>query len=207
MELTMHGHLHLEDQTRWLLLQMSPSAAGRLLVGEGRMYRLHVLCHTRSTPLGGRIPVQTCMNPPLLIPCVLVVDLVGRGGGQVTGDFGWTLTVTDCTTGRPQAGAVRTNAEVVVVAVLASCLRRYPGIVSLHSDNGSEFMNGYLTRFCGARDITFTRSRPYQGNDNAETLCARMPARKDVLEQTKERLQATRAEPDMTSLLHEIFLC
>jgi len=27
-------------------------------------------------------------------------------------------------------------------------------------------MNGHLTRFCGARDISFTRSRPYQGNDN-----------------------------------------
>ena len=95
------------------------------------------------------------------------VDLVGRGGGQVTGDFGWTLTVTDCTTGRPQAGAVRTNTKVYVVAALTSCLRRYPGhALSLHADNGSEFINGHLTRFCGARGITFTRSRSYQGNDN-----------------------------------------
>jgi transposase InsO family protein len=38
--------------------------------------------------------------------------------------------------------------------------------ISLHSDNGSEFRGGRLTRFCHARDITFTRSRPYQGNDN-----------------------------------------
>jgi transposase InsO family protein len=83
------------------------------------------------------------------------------------GDFGWTLTVTDCTTEWTEAGAVRTNAEMVVVAALQSCFRRYPGrVLSLHSDNGSEFMNGHLTRFCGARDITFTRSRPYQGNDN-----------------------------------------
>jgi hypothetical protein len=50
---------------------------------------------------------------------------------------------------------------------LASCLRRYPGrVISLHSDNGSESMPGHLTRFCHGRDITFTRSRPYQGNDN-----------------------------------------
>ena len=27
-------------------------------------------------------------------------------------------------------------------------------------------MPGHLTRFCHGRDITFTRSRPYQGNDN-----------------------------------------
>ena len=40
-------------------------------------------------------------------------------------------------------------------------------MVSLHSDNGSESTPGHLTRFCHARDITFIRSRPYQGNDNA----------------------------------------
>jgi hypothetical protein len=34
-----------------------------------------------------------------------------------------------------------------------------------------------------------------------------MPVRKDVSEQMKERLLATRAELDMTSLLHEIVLC
>jgi transposase InsO family protein len=165
--LTTHGHLHIDDATRQLLLQMSPATIGRLLIGERQVYRLYGLCHTRSTPLGGRIPVQTCMDPPLLIPGVLAVDLVGRGGGQVTGDFSWTLTVTDCTTGRPRAGAVRTNTEIYVVAALESCLRRYPGrVLSLHADNGSEFMNGHLTRFCRAQKITFTRSRPYQGNDN-----------------------------------------
>jgi hypothetical protein len=34
-----------------------------------------------------------------------------------------------------------------------------------------------------------------------------MLARKDVSEQTKEHLRATRAALGMTSLLHEIFLC
>src|SRR5450756_1406641 len=132
-----HGHLRVDEETRHLLLQMSPATIGRLLAGERRTYRLHGLCHTRSTPLGGRIPVQTCMDPPLPIPGVPPVDLVGRGGGQAVGDFGWTLTVTDRSTGWTGAGAVRTNAEVVVVAALASCLRRYPGsALSLHSNNG-----------------------------------------------------------------------
>jgi transposase InsO family protein len=107
------------------------------------------------------------MDPPLDIPGVLAVDLVGHDGGQAVGDFSWTLTVTDCTTGWTEAGAVRTNAEIYVIAALASCLRRYPGrVISLHADNGSEFMNGHLTRFCIARGITFTRSRPYHKNDN-----------------------------------------
>jgi transposase InsO family protein len=54
-----------------------------------------------------------------------------------------------------------------VVAALESCLRRSPGrVISLHSDNGSEPTPGHLTRFCGARDITFTHSRSYHKNDN-----------------------------------------
>jgi len=35
-------------------------------------------------------------DPPLPI-LGAPLDLVGRDGGQVTGDFGWTLTVTNCT--------------------------------------------------------------------------------------------------------------
>ena len=140
--LTAHGHLHVDEETRRLLLQMSSATIGRLLAGEWKMYRLHGISHTRSIPLGGRIPVQTCMDPPLDIPG-LAVDLVGHDGGRAVDDFNWTLTVTDFTTGWTEGGAVRTKAEIYVVAALESCLRRYSGkVIPLHSDNGSEFMNG-----------------------------------------------------------------
>ncbi len=36
-----------------------------------------------------------------------------------------------------------------------------------NSDNGSEFINDTLLRYCQAEQITFTRSRPYQKNDQA----------------------------------------
>jgi transposase InsO family protein len=163
-----HGHLSIDEETRRLLLKMSPATIGRLLAGERKRYVLHGISHTRSTPLGGRIPIQTCMDPPLDIPGALAVDLVGHDGGQAVGDFNWTLTVTDRSTGWTEAGAVRTKAEIYVVAALESCLRRYPGrVISLHADNGTEFMNGHLVRFCQTRGITLTRSRPYHKNDNA----------------------------------------
>jgi hypothetical protein len=43
--------------------------------------------------------------------------------------------------------------------------------------------------------------------DNVQTPCARMLARKDVSVEMKQRLLATRAALDMTTLLHEIVLC
>jgi len=155
--LTVHGHLHVDEKTRRLLLQMSPATIGRLLAGERRRYVLHGISHTRSTPLGGRIPIQTCMDPPLDVPGALAVHLVGHDGGQAVGDFNWTLTVTDRSTGWTEAGAVQTKAEIYVVAALESCLRRYPGrVISLHADNGKEFMNGHLLHFCHTRGITLT---------------------------------------------------
>jgi len=37
----------------------------------------------------------------------------------------------------------------------------------LHSDSGSEFLSGHLVRFCKEYGLEFSRSRPYQKNDNA----------------------------------------
>ena len=40
-------------------------------------------------------------------------------------------------------------------------------LLGLDSDNGSEFLNAHLVRFCAVERITFTRSRPYWKNDQA----------------------------------------
>jgi transposase InsO family protein len=37
----------------------------------------------------------------------------------------------------------------------------------LDSDNGSEFINHHLFRYCEARQIQFARGRPYKKDDNA----------------------------------------
>lgn len=39
-------------------------------------------------------------------------------------------------------------------------------LLGIDSDNGSEFINNELYRFCVKEHIAFTRSRPYRKNDN-----------------------------------------
>src|SRR5450830_489231 len=190
--LTAHGHLPIDEETRRLLLQMSPATIGRLLAGEHNRYVLHDISHTQSTPLGGRIPIQTCMDPPpepfgprrgvlpLDIPGALAVDLVGHDGERAVGDFNWTLTVTDRSTGWTEAGAVRTKAEIYVVAALESCLHRYPGEGHLPPCGQRERVHEWASRpflpcpgdhphpralLSKARGVV--RSRPYHKNDNA----------------------------------------
>ena len=40
-------------------------------------------------------------------------------------------------------------------------------LLGLDCDNGSEFLNAHLVRYCTEQQITFTRSRPYNKNDQA----------------------------------------
>jgi hypothetical protein len=40
-------------------------------------------------------------------------------------------------------------------------------LLGIDSDNGSEFINAHLMRYCQRNSITFTRSRPYKKNDQA----------------------------------------
>ena len=40
-------------------------------------------------------------------------------------------------------------------------------LLGIDSDNGSEFINWHLGRWCAKRNIQFTRGRPYKKDDNA----------------------------------------
>jgi len=40
-------------------------------------------------------------------------------------------------------------------------------IISINSDNGSEFINWELLRYCKNNNILFSRTRPYKKDDNA----------------------------------------
>jgi transposase InsO family protein len=45
--------------------------------------------------------------------------------------------------------------------------KRFPfPIIEIHSDNGVEFINAHLLKYCQMTGKKFTRSRPYRKNDN-----------------------------------------
>jgi hypothetical protein len=55
-----------------------------------------------------------------------------------------------------------------VHAALADIREQLPfALKGIDSDNGSEFINHHLARYCRALDIQFTRGRPYKKDDNA----------------------------------------
>lgn len=55
-----------------------------------------------------------------------------------------------------------------VVAALDTMAAELPfALQAIDSDNGSEFLNAHLIRYCRQRNLKFTRSRPYKKDDNA----------------------------------------
>ena len=59
------------------------------------------------------------------------------------------------------------KAQVWVFEAIQTIRQRLPfPLLGLDSDNGSEFINNDLLRYCQQQRITFTRARPYRKNDN-----------------------------------------
>ncbi|MGC5225482.1 integrase catalytic domain-containing protein [Micromonospora sp. DT81.3] len=96
------------------------------------------------------------------------IDLVGHDGSNASGEYCFTLTVTDIATGWTVNRSVPNKAEKWVVDALQHVSGVFPfPILGIDSDNGSEFINHHLFRYCMQRQITFTRSRPGNSNDGA----------------------------------------
>ena len=87
--------------------------------------------------------------------------------GGIRGDFIQSLNFTDIATGWVEMVAVKNKAQVWVFEGIQEIKGRLPfSILGLDSDNGSEFINAHLLRYCKEHKITFTRSRAYRKNDS-----------------------------------------
>ena len=92
---------------------------------------------------------------------------MGHEGGDAKGDYCQTLDVTDVHSGWTETEAVRNKAQVWVFNGLTAIRKRIPfDLLGIDSDNGSEFINDELYRYCHKERITFTRARPLRKNDN-----------------------------------------
>jgi hypothetical protein len=76
--------------------------------------------------------------------------------------------VVDVVSGWSRRRALLGKSQAAVHEALEYLLHDWPSIVwALHSDNGSEFLNGHLRRYCLQHHLEHHRSRPYRKNDNA----------------------------------------
>lgn len=101
-------------------------------------------------------------------PGFLEIDLVAHCGDNAQGPFISTLNTTDIASGWFEAEAVMGKAQERILTGVEKIKDRSPyTLAGIDSDNGTEFINHQLYKYCVNNTILFTRSRPYKKNDNA----------------------------------------
>lgn len=162
------GELKITAQVRQKLLTISAATIDRLLAPVKRRYQLRPRAATNpGTWLKHQIPIRTFSDWDEARPGFVEVDLVSHDGGTPGPDVIQTLDLTDVHSGWTETRAVKNKAQVWVFEALQQLRARLPfPLLGLDSDNGSEFINDQLLRFCEQQRLTFTRSRPYRKNDS-----------------------------------------
>ena len=96
------------------------------------------------------------------------LDTVAHCGGSAAGEFIFTLTYTDIASQWTISEAVMGKGQTRIKQALDNIARRLPfPLRGIDPDNGGEFINWQLYRYCLGKNIDFTRGRPYAKNDNA----------------------------------------
>jgi hypothetical protein len=163
------GELKISDDTELALIAMSPATMDRRLASDRA--KLQVRGRSLTKPgslLKDSIPIRTWAQWDDAVPGFVEIDLVGHEGGNAIGDHCYTLTVTDIATGWTENRSVQNKAEKWVLAALVDIQKAMPfPLLGVDSDNGSEFINWHLLKWCEKEKLTFTRSRPGNSNDGA----------------------------------------
>ena len=159
---------HLRPEVDQALRTISPATIDRHLRARKTRWRRRHYGGTRpGVLLKHLIPIQT-EAWHVARPGFLEIDLVSHSGPAAAGDFLHTLDTVDIHTAWIERRAVRGRGEVGVCQAIAEIQAALPfPLRGLDSDNGSEFINYHLKRYCDRQRLQFTRGRPYKKDDNA----------------------------------------
>jgi transposase InsO family protein len=165
---TRHG-LPIAPAVRATLTRASAATLDRLLrpLRRRRPRQPHRLAPALPS-LRTQVPLRTWSEWAGVQPGALQGDLVLHCGESTTGRYCATLVAIDVATSWTELQALWDLHHRRVTGAIQHLHARLPfALREWHSDNGSEFVNACLVRWCRHRGIRFTRGRPYRKNDQA----------------------------------------
>lgn len=168
-KLEKHKEINLSCRVREKLLAICASTIYRILKEVKDRYRIGK-GRSGTKPgslLKAAIPIRTFADWDENIPGFVEVDLVSHDGGTFLETYIQSLNFIDIATSWDVTVACKNKAQLHVFSGIKKARDRFPfKILGIDSDNGSEFINACLLRYCEEEKITFTRNRPYRKNDS-----------------------------------------
>jgi hypothetical protein len=166
--LKFHKEIDLSEEDEALIINASAATIDRLLAPERKKSVIRGRSTTKpGTLLKHQIPIRTFAQWTEDKPGFMEVDLVAHTD-TTRGEYVNTLNMTDIATGWTVCTAFMGKGQRDCVAGIDQVRATLPfAVLGIDSDNGSEFINAHLMRYCQRNSITFTRSRPHKKNDQA----------------------------------------
>lgn len=150
------------------LKKISASTIDRMLTPIRKKTTLRGRTTTKpGTLLKHQIPVRTWSDWNENIPGFFETDTVAFCGVSLSGDFAWGLDMTDVCTGWVILELCANRGQYAIHEAMKKMMHRLVyKVLGIDSDNGGEFINDILYRYCLGERITFTRTRAGKKNDN-----------------------------------------
>jgi hypothetical protein len=157
----------LKPEDKEKLLKMSASTIERLLKPIRDKWKLKD--KYKSNPFSSNVKKSIMVESYFdkqKEPGTIEVDLLYHSGESAKGEFAFTLTATEIVTDWTMLLLLPNKAMKWAVEGMNDIVTSMPiPVKRIHVDNGSEFINAHMYKFCQSMGIEFRRSRPYHKND------------------------------------------
>lgn len=166
--LTDQGEISISNETKKKLLEISQITVKRIIA--------HTKHHS-FVKIGGLTKPGSLIKSQITLrygkweekePGWFETDTVGHSGGNLKGEFIYSLNITDISSHWSEQAAIWGKSEKATTEQVDRIRKRLPfEMRGLDPDNGGEFINWSLYHYCQRHAINFTRAREYHPNDQA----------------------------------------
>jgi hypothetical protein len=163
------GEIEIADDIALKLKMISPATIDRKLKHQREF--LH-LSRSKGGPKPGyilkqKIPIKLTEWDTSIVG-YLEIDMVVHCGSSTLGEYINTLSTTEISSGWWEGEAIMNKSQEHSFWAVKEIRKRTPfDWKGIDSDNGSEFINQILYKYCQREKLEFTRSRANKKNDNA----------------------------------------
>lgn len=162
------GEVAVSDGQARKLLKMSARTIDSLLSGEKEVRRINLKYEKKKNPLlYQQIPTKISSEWNRDILGQIQIDGVEHCGRSTSGQYANTIAHTDISSHWWEAESVSGKGQERTLGAIKKARSRFPyGWKEVHPDNGTSFINHFLYSYALSNNLEFSRSRPYQKNDN-----------------------------------------